>query len=79
MRTTLDLDSSLLERARRRARELGTTLTHYVENALAAALAGRARSPQRFRLRWKTHKGRFIGGFDLADRNALYDAMEKRR
>jgi hypothetical protein len=79
MRTTLDLDDSLLERARQRARELRVTLTLFVENALAAALAGRARRSERFRLRWKPHQGRFIGGFDIADRDALYDAMEKRR
>jgi hypothetical protein len=79
MRTTLDIDDGLLERARRRARELGTTLTQYVENALAAALAVRSRSAPRFRLRWKAHKGRFIGGFDVADRDTLYDAMEQRR
>jgi Arc/MetJ family transcription regulator len=39
MRTTIDIDDRLLAAARRRAAENGTTLTAFVEHALAASLA----------------------------------------
>jgi hypothetical protein len=78
MRTTLDLDDALLAAARARAAETGTTLTAVVERALAAALAPRPRRG-RFRLQWKSHKGRTLPGVDLTDRDALFDRMEGRR
>jgi len=79
MRTTLDLDDDLLVAARRRAAELGTTLTAVIESALAASLARQASGGPRFRLRWKPHRGRVMPGVDLADRDSLYDVMEARR
>ena len=79
MRTTLDLDEALLTAARRRAAERGTTLTAVVEDALAAALSPRAKGTQRYKLRWKTHKGRLVPGVDISDRDSLFDAMEGRR
>lgn len=79
MRTTLDLDDGLLSAARRRAAQQGTTLTAFVESALAAALAPRPRRAERYRLRWKTHRGRLLPGIDIADRNSLFEAMEGRR
>lgn len=79
MRTTLDLDAELLTAARKRARDLGTTLTAIVEEALAAALAHRPTRREGFRLRWKPHRGRLLAGIDIANRDALYEAMERRR
>lgn len=78
MRTTVDIDDELLIRARAQAARQGTTLTAVIEAALAAALAP---APQRkkFKLRWKTHKGRLLPGVDVSDRDALFDAMEGRR
>jgi len=78
MRTTLDLDDALLAAARARAAQTGTTLTAVVEEALAAALAPRPPRSKRFQLRWKTHRGRLQPGIDIADRDSLIDAMEKR-
>jgi hypothetical protein len=78
MRTTLDLDDQLLRAARRRAAEEGKTLTAFVEAALAAAMAPRPAGRGRFRLKWKTHRGRILPGVDVADRNALFDAMDGR-
>lgn len=78
MRTTLDLDDALLEAARRRAAERGTTLTRVVEEALAAALAPKPQGRRRYRLKWKTHRGRLVGGVDITDRDSLFDAMEGR-
>ncbi|MBI4817083.1 MAG: type II toxin-antitoxin system VapB family antitoxin [Deltaproteobacteria bacterium] len=79
MRTTLDIDDELLDSARRRAAERGSTLTAFVEQALAAALAAPSRRSKRFVLRWKTHRGSLRAGVDIADRDGLFDVMEGRR
>lgn len=78
MRTTLDLDDHLLDAARRRAAENGTTLTAFVEHALAASLAGRPTASKPYRLAWKTHRGRTLPGVDVADRDRLFERMEGR-
>jgi hypothetical protein len=78
MRTTLDLDEQLLRRARKRAQERGTTLTAFVESALAAALAERREPAEAYRLAWKTHRGEMVPGVDLADRDSLFERMEGR-
>lgn len=78
MRTTLDLDDELLAAARRRASEQGITLTALVEEALTAVLAPRPLEAEQFRLQWTPHHGATLGGFDVADRDSLYDAMERR-
>ena len=78
MRTTLDIDDQLLEAARRRAAEKGTTLTAFVEHALAATLAGRQAHDKPYALRWKTHSGRTLPGVDVTDRDRLYERMEGR-
>jgi len=79
MRTTLDVDDKLLNAARRRASEQGTTLTAFVEQALAAALAPPVRGPKDYKLRWKVHRGRLLPGIDIADRDSLFDTMDGRR
>ena len=79
MRTTVDLDDQLLSAARKLAAEEGTTLTSVIERALAALLAPRPPATPRFRLKWTVRKGRAAPPVDIADRDALYDAMEGRR
>ncbi len=79
MRTTLDLDDALLAAARERAARKGSTLTAFIEEALAAALAPAPARSKRFQLRWKTHRGKLQPGVDIADRDALFDRMEGRR
>lgn len=79
MRTTLDLRDSLLAAAKRRAAEKGTTLTAFVEDALAAALMRPHRRTEGYRLEWKAHRGRLLPGVDVADRDRLIDVMEGRR
>lgn len=79
MRTTLDLKDNLLAAAKRQAATENTTLTAIVERALAALLVTRIRPQRAFRLRMKTEKGRYIGGVDLADRDALFEVMDGRR
>lgn len=75
MRTTLDLDDRLLVRARKVAGERGTTLTAFIEEALAAALARKPKGAEPFKLRWTPESGRYLGVVDVADRNTLYDIM----
>lgn len=77
MRTTLDLDEELLRAARRRARALGVSLKAVVEEALAASLARQPERAEPFRLDWRPHSGRFLARIDVADRDALHDAMEE--
>ncbi|HET6581792.1 MAG TPA: hypothetical protein VFG69_00070 [Nannocystaceae bacterium] len=79
MRTTLDLDDALLAAARELAAQRGLTLTAFVERALAAAFVPSPVRGKRFRLRWKTHRGRLLPGVDVADRDALFDSMDRRR
>ena len=78
MRTTLDIDDRLLAAARRRAAEKGTTLTAFVEHALAAVLARRPAADTPYRLEWKTHRGRTLSGVDVSDRDRLYERMDGR-
>jgi len=78
MRTTLDLDDNLLRAARRQAAANGTTLTAFVEHALAASLVRPAAGVDRYQFHWKTHRGRTLPGVDLADRDRLYERMDGR-
>lgn len=77
MRTTVDLNDELLIKARRLAAQRSTTLTAVIEESLAAALARTEGTGEPFRLLWQPHRGRYIGGVDLADRDALYETMER--
>jgi len=78
MRTTLDLDDDLLTAARRQAAANGTTLTAFVEHALAASLTRPAVAESQYQFRWKTHRGRTLPGVDVADRDRLYERMDGR-
>ena len=79
MRTTLDINDELLTAARRRASEQGSSLTAFVEHALAAALAPEPSRAKPFKLHWKTHRGELLPGVDISDRDALFDSMGGRR
>ncbi len=79
MRTTLDLDDQLLSAAKRQAAQRNTTLTAFVEHALAAALASRPPVGKPFQLQWKTRRGKLVAGVDITDRDRLFDAMDGRR
>jgi hypothetical protein len=78
MRTTLDLDDTLIRKARRRAAEDGTTLTAIIEAALRQHLTPAQPVGKPFRLKLLTKKGRLVPGVNLADRDALYEQMEGR-
>lgn len=74
MKTTLNLDGELLQRAKLRAAERGLTLTALIEDALRARLDA-APSRHRFRLRFPTVAGDRPPAIDPADRDALHDRM----
>lgn len=78
MRTTLDIEDSLVRRAKRRALEEGRSLTALLEDALQRYLSPRQRPARRFRLKLLTRKGRLLPGVDLSDRDALYERMDGR-
>lgn len=76
MRTTLNLDDGLMTAAKRQAADRGVTLTQIIEDALRAELT-RQRDAPPFRLEFPVVRGGRPPKVDLADRSALYDAMEE--
>jgi hypothetical protein len=79
MRTTLDLDDSLIKAAKKRALEEEATLTQVLEEALRRYLAPGEKWAKPFKLKLLTKKGRVVAGVDVADRDSLYDRMERAR
>jgi len=78
MRTTLNIDTDLMTRVREHAAATGRTITETVEEALRAAVAGDRPVRRKHTLRWTPVPGRMLPGIDLADRDTLYEAMERR-
>jgi Ribbon-helix-helix protein, copG family len=77
MKTTLNIDDTVMGRLRREAARQGKTMSELVEAALR--LLFHDRTPKRKKL---PPLPRFHGGkhlVDIADRTALYDVMEGRR
>lgn len=77
MRTTVEINDSLLQTAKKRAADENATLKEIFDRALRQYLAGG--DPQRkFKLRWKPHRGggHLQPGVVLEDRDSLFDAME---
>lgn len=79
MRTTLDVEDAILERARRRAAAERTTLTSVVERALREFLSRRPEPGAPLKERWVVVKGDRSPDVDVADRDRLIDAMSDRR
>lgn len=79
MKTTLEIDDRLLERAKRFAAARGTTLRAVVEEALSARLAPRPRGKQPYRFAPPTVLGSRAPDVDVADRKTLYDVLDDRR
>lgn len=76
MRTTLDLDDRVLRQAKRRALDLGETLTRFIDRAIRAQLAEPPQIPA-FRLTLLTKKGRARPDVDWDDRESIYEHMEE--
>ena len=78
MRTTLDIEDTVLDRARRRAARDGATLTATVERALRLFLSQRPERAGPLETRWVVVAGRQLPDVDVADRDRLYDALDGR-
>lgn len=76
MKTTLNLNDRVLQKAKRRAATEGITLTRLVEDALRARLASASHRTAPFRLKLHTVKGESPPKVDFCDRNVLYDVMD---
>jgi hypothetical protein len=75
MRTTLNIDDSVMTRLKQEAARRGTTMSELMESAIRLLLRG-----QHARIELPPLPS-FHGGdalVDIADRDALYDAMEGR-
>ena len=77
MRTTIDLNDELLEKAKQEAARERTTLRAVIERALRRHLARRT-STRAYHLQWRPERGRLQPGVRLNDRDALFDLMEGR-
>ncbi|MCF8052670.1 MAG: type II toxin-antitoxin system VapB family antitoxin [Desulfobacterales bacterium] len=78
MRTTIDIDDTLLAEAKKRAIEQNTSLRKVVETALRESLSRQNRPPKPFHLKWRTVRGHLVPGVDIADRDSVYERMEGR-
>lgn len=76
-KTTLQIDDSLLDKAKQRAAAAGVSLRAWVEDALRARLLPTARRRERFRLDLSVVRGTAPPRVDVADRNALYDLLDR--
>jgi uncharacterized protein DUF6364 len=75
MKTTLNIDATVMAKLKREAARQGRTMSELVETALRLLLKS---GPKRTKIK---PLPKFHGGgelVDIADRNALYDAMEDR-
>jgi hypothetical protein len=81
MRTTVRLDESLLERAKREASRRGETLTSLIERGLRLVLANPEKRPRGRRVEIPVCRegGGTLPGVDLDDSAALLDIVEGRR
>lgn len=79
MRTTLNLDDSIVRALKREALNSGRTMTEVIESSLRETLFRKRSAAQKpFRLGMVTIKGSVNPGVDLTDRDNLLDAMEGR-
>lgn len=78
MRTTLELNDELFRMAKKRAADEGAPLRQVVEEALRHYLSNKP-SRARYRLQWRTERGRTLPGVRLDDRDSLLDLMDGRQ
>ena len=78
MKTTLNLDDALIRTAKQRGAATGRTLTSMVEAGLREVLRAETAPRVRYRMKWTVADGGPLPGVDVADRDSLYDRMERR-
>ena len=75
LKTTLNIDDTVMARLRRESVRQGRTMSELVEAALRLLFqAGKRKSKAKLRPLPSFRSGGYL--VDIADRNALYDAME---
>ena len=79
MRTSLNLDDELLRSLKKKAAEMGRTMTELVEEALREMLSRDSEPPEIHGFPWVTVRGSIRPGIDITDRDSLLEAMEGRR
>jgi Arc/MetJ family transcription regulator len=75
MKTTLNIDDNVMAELKREAARQGVTMSEMVESALRLLLRSRGKR-QKMTALPKFHSGGAL--VDIADRDALYQAMEGR-
>lgn len=75
MKTTLNIDDTVMARLKQEAARQGRTMSELVETALRQLLQARRSDPRPAALPTMRSGGTFV---DIADRDALYQAMEGR-
>ncbi|MBI2378892.1 MAG: type II toxin-antitoxin system VapB family antitoxin [Deltaproteobacteria bacterium] len=78
MKTTIEIDDRLFERAKREAARQGITLRALVNGALQASLAPRARGIEPFELQFPVVHDDEPPAVDLTDRRSLHDLVDER-
>ncbi len=81
MKTTIDLPDELVIAAKKRAAETRTTLREIFERGLRRELKrsrGDSRGRRRRAIRWITAKGGLPPGLDVADREKMFQWLERR-
>ena len=78
IKTTLNIDDTVMARLRREAARQEKTMSELVEAALRLLLGSSQKRPDKKLPPLPVHRS---GGYrvDIADRDALYEAMERRR
>ena len=79
MKTTLELPDALFIAAKKRAAEERRSLRDLVTSGLRAELRGPARTRPRAPIKWITVAGGLPEGVDVSDRDAMHDALRRRR
>jgi hypothetical protein len=80
MKTTLDLPDELFVAAKKRAAEERRTLRDLVASGLRTHLQGVSRGRRKApAIVWVTVKGGLPPGMDVADRDAMHDALRSSR
>lgn len=77
MRTTIEINNELLRLAKKQAADTGRPLRAVVETALRSYLQERPRQT-RYKLHWRTERGKLMPGVRLDDRDVMFDLMEGR-
>ena len=74
MRTTVDIDDPILKELKRMQRRVGKSLGRLISDLLAVSLANSRKPPKPPVFAWTTKP--MAPRIDLADKHAVYDAMD---